>query len=556
MLSKLVITNYAIIDYLEIKFSNGFTTVSGETGSGKSIILSAINLLLGNKFNLTNIRDKSTKVIIEGVFNIDKLGIQQFFKNNDIDYENELIIRREFNFEGKSRSFVNDSPVKIKILKNLSYHLIDIHSQHENLLINRENYQIKLLDQFASKNYDDFTSLLTNYNLLFQKLKNYKTSLFEKNKLLLDSNYDFDFYKNLIKEVELLNFKDSEDEVLYSEYNKLNNINTIKATVSELISHIDESENSVINKLNLLNSKLSSISSYDDKLVKLYNRLKGTIIDIDDILMEIHTFNQNLSFDDSRLEYIQNRINSINSLEKKMNVIGVNGIITKINKMKLDLQEMLNVTQDIETIKEKINSLNFDLRSFANGISLLRKKSAIDLARIIENDLYDLGMSDPVLSFNFDQNSELLPNGYDVITLLFSANKGYDMMPINKIASGGEIARLMLCVKKHLFGMLNFSTIIFDEIDAGVSGEIGRKMGRILKKISSRGQVVCVTHLPQIASLGDLHYKVYKKDIGDSLITNVVELKDEDRVMELARMLSGDQVNEEAVANAKKMLDI
>ncbi|RPG60833.1 MAG: DNA repair protein RecN [Flavobacteriales bacterium TMED191] len=556
MLSKLVITNYAIIDYLEIKFSNGFTTVSGETGSGKSIILSAINLLLGNKFNLTNIRDKSTKVIIEGVFNIDKLGIQQFFKNNDIDYENELIIRREFNFEGKSRSFVNDSPVKIKILKNLSYHLIDIHSQHENLLINRENYQIKLLDQFASKNYDDFTSLLTNYNLLFQKLKNYKTSLFEKNKLLLDSNYDFDFYKNLIKEVELLNFKDSEDEVLYSEYNKLNNINTIKATVSELISHIDESENSVINKLNLLNSKLSSISSYDDKLVKLYNRLKGTIIDIDDILMEIHTFNQNLSFDDSRLEYIQNRINSINSLEKKMNVIGVNGIITKINKMKLDLQEMLNVTQDIETIKEKINSLNFDLRSFANGISLLRKKSAIDLARIIENDLYDLGMSDPVLSFNFDQNSELLPNGYDVITLLFSANKGYDMMPINKIASGGEIARLMLCVKKHLFGMLDFSTIIFDEIDAGVSGEIGRKMGRILKKISSRGQVVCVTHLPQIASLGDLHYKVYKKDIGDSLITNVVELKDEDRVMELARMLSGDQVNEEAVANAKKMLDI
>jgi len=556
MLSKLVITNYAIIDHLEIKFSNGFTTVSGETGSGKSIILSAINLLLGNKFNLTNIRDKSTKVIIEGVFNIDKLGIQQFFKNNDIDYENELIIRREFNFEGKSRSFVNDSPVKIKILKNLSYHLIDIHSQHENLLINRENYQIKLLDQFASKNYDDFTSLLTNYNLLFQKLKNYKTSLFEKNKLLLDSNYDFDFYKNLIKEVELLNFKDSEDEVLYSEYNKLNNINTIKATVSELISHIDESENSVINKLNLLNSKLSSISSYDDKLVKLYNRLKGTIIDIDDILMEIHTFNQNLSFDDSRLEYIQNRINSINSLEKKMNVIGVNGIITKINKMKLDLQEMLNVTQDIETIKEKINSLNFDLRSFANGISLLRKKSAIDLARIIENDLYDLGMSDPVLSFNFDQNSELLPNGYDVITLLFSANKGYDMMPINKIASGGEIARLMLCVKKHLFGMLDFSTIIFDEIDAGVSGEIGRKMGRILKKISSRGQVVCVTHLPQIASLGDLHYKVYKKDIGDSLITNVVELKDEDRVMELARMLSGDQVNEEAVANAKKMLDI
>ncbi len=556
MLSKLVITNYAIIDHLEIKFSNGFTTVSGETGSGKSIILSAINLLLGNKFNLTNIRDKSTKVIIEGVFNIDKLGIQQFFKNNDIDYENELIIRREFNFEGKSRSFVNDSPVKIKILKNLSYHLIDVHSQHENLLINSENYQIKLLDQFASKNYDDFTSLLTNYNLLFQKLKNYKTSLFEKNKLLLDSNYDFDFYKNLIKEVELLNFKDSEDEVLYSEYNKLNNINTIKATVSELISHIDESENSVINKLNLLNSKLSSISSYDDKLVKLYNRLKGTIIDIDDILMEIHTFNQNLSFDDSRLEYIQNRINSINSLEKKMNVIGVNGIITKINKMKLDLQEMLNVTQDIETIKEKINSLNFDLRSFANGISLLRKKSAIDLARIIENDLYDLGMSDPVLSFNFDQNSELLPNGYDVITLLFSANKGYDMMPINKIASGGEIARLMLCVKKHLFGMLDFSTIIFDEIDAGVSGEIGRKMGRILKKISSRGQVVCVTHLPQIASLGDLHYKVYKKDIGDSLITNVVELKDEDRVMELARMLSGDQVNEEAVANAKKMLDI
>ncbi|MAQ47548.1 MAG: DNA repair protein RecN [Flavobacteriales bacterium] len=556
MLNKLVITNYAIIEHLEIDFFKGFTTISGETGSGKSIILSAINLLLGNKFNITNVRDESNKVIIEGIFSISQLNIHNFFSENDLDYENELIIRREFSFEGKSRSFINDSPVKIKTLKNLSYYLIDIHSQHENLLINTEDFQMKLLDQFTIKKFDNFSDLLSSYSSLFQKLKNYESELIDKQKLLLNSNYDVDYYNNIIREVELLNLQDTEETELHKEYNKLNNIHSIKTTISELIFHLEEVDSSVINQLNLLNSKLSSISTYDTKLAELFERLKANIIDINDILMDTHTFNQNLNFDSTRLEYIQNRINTINGLENKLNVVGVNGILTKINKIKDELHGMLNVAKDIDDIKMKINNLNVDLIKYADDISFLRKKSATELTNVIQSDLCDLGIDHPSLSFHFSRNSELLSHGYDGVMLLFSANKGYNMLPINQIASGGEVARLMLCIKKHLFKMLNFSTIIFDEIDSGVSGEIGRKMGRILQDMSSRGQIISITHLPQIASLGDIHYKVFKKDNGDSLTTSILHLNNNERIMELARMLSGDQVNEEAIANAKKMLDI
>ena len=556
MLNKLVIINYAIIEHLEIDFFKGFTTISGETGSGKSIILSAINLLLGNKFNITSVRDKSKKVIVEGRFSISQLNIQNFFLENDLDYEDELIIRREFNFEGKSRSFINDSPVRIKVLKYLSHYLIDIHSQHENLLINTEDFQIKLLDQFSSKKFDNFSDLITSYSSLFQNLKQCKSDLINKQKLLLNSNYDIDYYNNLIREVDLLDLKDGEESDLHIEYSKLNNIHSIKTTISELVFHLEDSDNSVLDQLNLLNSKFSTISTYDTSLAALMDRLKGNTIDINDVLMDIHTFNQNLNFDNTRLEYIQNRINTINSLEKKLNVVGVNEILTKINKVKSDLHSLLNISKDIDHIKKEINDLNTNLVKYADDISFLRKKSAIDLASVIENDLYDLGISNRSLSFYFSRNSELLSHGYDSVKLLFSANKGYDMLPVTQIASGGEVARLMLCVKKYLFSMLDFSTIIFDEIDSGVSGEIGRKMGRILRHISSRGQIICVTHLPQIASLGDVHYKVFKKDIGDTLTTTIRQLNNNDRVMELARMLSGDQVNKEAIANAKKMLDI
>ena len=529
MLNKLVIINYAIIEHLEIQFFKGFTVISGETGSGKSIILSAINMLLGSKFNTTSIRDKSKKVIIEGKMDISQLSIQNFFLENDIDYEDELIIRREFNFEGKSRSFINDSPVKIKILKNLSHYLIDIHSQHENLLINTENFQIKLLDQFSIKKFDEFSNLINNYSDLFQKLKQHESNLDHKQKLLLNSNYDIDFYNNLIRDVELLDLKEEEEDKLNADYNKLSNINVIKTTINELIFNLEDGDNSVLNQLNLLNSKLSNISTYDTKLAAIFDRFKVKTIDINDIVMEAHNLNQNLNYDNSRLEHIQNRINTINSLEKKLNVIGVNGILTRINEIKSELHDILNASEDIDDLKKTINDIKVNLIKYADDLSFLRKKSAIELASVIESDLLDLGIDSPSLSFQFSRNPELLSHGYDSVALYFSANKGYDMMPINQIASGGEVARLMLCVKKHLFSMLDFATIVFDEVDAGVSGEIGRKMGRILKEMSFRGQIICVTHLPQIASLSDAHYKVLKKTMR-LVSLDVIKLNDNERI--------------------------
>jgi len=556
MINRILISNYAIIDHLEVDFNKGFTTITGETGAGKSIIIGALYLLLGNRFDTINFKNKSTKSIVEAIFDISSLNIKDFFCHNDIDYQSNLIIRREFLFEGKSRSFINDTPVKLNILKKLSIFLVDVHSQHENLLINNENFQINLLDSFCSHQFSKFIDYRKDYTIIFQKLDTLKNNLISKQKDFNESNYNIDFYKNIINEFDDLNLEKNQKEDLELEYKKITNLHKIKIVLLQVLSLLENSDASILSNLNLVKSKLSDVSDYDLMLKKLLARLNQNLIDINDIVMDLHTVNHDLNSDKNKLEYIEDKLNSINSLESKLNVYSSEELIKKVDSIRLKVQSFDNFSKEVFQIKLEITECENKLSEIAKNLTFFRKKASINLVNSIKEDLFNLGIQSADLLFSFTEMEYFSTNGLDQVRLMFSANKGFELKPISEIASGGEIARLMLCIKKHLFQLNSFSVIVFDEIDSGVSGDVGRKMGKIIKDMSINGQVICITHLPQIASLGHLHYQVLKHDQSDVTSVQINKLNNLERINELARMLSGDEVNDEAIANAKKMLDI
>ena len=555
MISKLFIKNYAIINLLEIKFSKGFTTITGETGAGKSIILGALNLLLGNKFDSINFKDKSSKSIIEGIFNISKLNLKFFFDNHNLDYSDNLIIRREFLFEGKSRSFINDSPVKLETLKKISFFLVDIHSQHQNLIINNETFQIDLIDKFAIQKNTEFGKKLNNYKKIFKQLQFIKHDL-EDRKRLISLDSDISYKKQIIEDIDVLNLEPGEKEKNEIEYKRMSNTHNIKEVFASILFLLEGADNSIMRGLHSINSQLDDLQEYGAEIADLLSRVKQNTIDLDDVVMEIHNLNHSIYLDPQKLELLANRINAINSLEKRLNVYSVTALLDKKNALQKEIDSLENIEESIKNLEKQVCELNKQLLDKAKELSVVRKKVALDIVLLLEKDLLALGIKNPNIRFEINQSSNLLVNGIDKINLLFSANKGYELKPIIDVISGGEIARLMLCIKKQLFSIDSFSTIIFDEIDSGVSGDIGRKMGRILHNISLQGQVICITHLPQIASLGDFHYRISKVD-GEKFSNTVIDkLEGDSRVSEIARMLSGEEVNLEAIANAKKMLDI
>ncbi|MBF26096.1 MAG: hypothetical protein CMP49_06280 [Flavobacteriales bacterium] len=556
MINKLSITNYAIISHLEVDFFEGFTVITGETGAGKSIILGALNLLLGNRFDAVNFKEKSVKSIIEGHFNISKLKLKTFFLNNDIDYDDNLIIRREFLYAGKSRSFVNDSPVKLDLLKLLGTYLVDIHSQHDNLYINNENFQIDLLDKTAESLFPDFIKNKITYQETFKKLNNLDLDLESKKRLRNYHPLDFEYKQNFIHQMEILNLQLGEKEKLELEFEKIDNIHSIKEVLSDVILLMESKDSSIISSINAILTKLESVKKYDSKISILLSRIKENLIDFNDILMDFHSINHDFNIDSNRLEFLQDRINTINSFESKLNASGEEDLLNKLKLMKEEIISLKNIDNEIEILEKEREKIKQFLFEIAKNLSFYRKKSSVKLISQLKLDLIELGIKTPFIDFQFKSHKEFSPNGTDSVDLLFSSNRGYELKPLNNIGSGGEIARIMLCVKKYLFFINQFSSIIFDEIDSGVSGKIGRKMGNILKEISKKGQVICITHLPQIASLGTYHYHVSKKNNNNSTTTLIKKLSNDNRLKELARMLSGDEVNDEAIANAKKMLDI
>ena len=432
---------------------------------------------------------------------------------------------------------------------------MDIHSQHENLLINNENFQIDFIDQFASAQFVEFEEKINNYRSLFQNLNILRMDI-ESKKRLYAKGIDVTYQKKLIEDIDSLNLELEEKTQLELEYNKVNKIHKIKDVISKVLLLFEGVENSIITALSSVTSKLSELEVYEPKITTLLNRVKQNTIDLDDILMELHSLNHTLTLDSSKLEFLEDRINAINSLEKRLNVFSVSEILEKRNLIQHEVTTLDNIVEEIKQLEIREQKITRELFEHAKELSFFRKKVASNLGGVLESDLLSLGINTPSVKLEILQLEELSTNGIDKVNLLFSSNKGYDLKPLISIGSGGEIARLMLCVKKQMFAMNHFSTIIFDEIDSGVSGEIGRKMGRILQEISLKGQVICITHLPQIASLGNYHYSVSKVDGVQFSNTSIENLKGERRIQEIARMLSGEEVNEEAIANAKKMLDI
>ena len=556
MLNNLIIKNFATIKFVDINFFNGFSVLTGQTGSGKSIIIGALNLISGSRADFSKFYDNSKKIIIEAHFDISDLNFSSLFTSNDIDYESELIIRREILPNGKSRSFINDSPVRLEVLRNFSLKIIDIHSQHENLLLNNEFFQLNFIDTLLSFENKDYNNKLTLYQKKFsenQKLSQ-KIDQFELNNKLQSD--ELENLKKLHNELKIADLKIGEKKEISEQFNLLKNIFEIKKNLSDIL-YFFQGENKIVNSMEKSNSLLKSISSYNDKLLNFSNRLSSNLIDIKDLYEEINIFQDRLIVDNNLMNEIEERLNLINSLEEKHFVNSEEKLLEKTNELSKKISLIKNHDYDLIKTKEEFIKNNEWLLLTSKFIS----KSRIDFSQKIESllikDLEFLGISNGKLKFVINELDSLNYHGKDSVELLFSANKGHELKEIHKIASGGELSRLMLCIKKHLYSINNSSTIIFDEIDSGVSGKIAEKVGFFMKQISSNQQIIAITHLPQIASLANNHYKVFKTEKTESKTeTSIMKLNAENRVYELARLLSGREITEEAIANAEKMLNI
>jgi len=555
MLTRLYINNFITIESIEIKFPSGFITITGETGSGKSVILDALHLLCGNRLDSSKLNKNDKKIVIEGEFNISNFNLLDFFNLNDIDYSESTIIRREVLSNGKSRSFINDSPVKLELLKIITNKLIDIHSQHESLLLNNEFFQLDFIDNIIINEDNNFSILLEDYRKEFMKNQILSDELEE---LLIRNKLKKDEYASVLlslNEFSNLDLKQDEKNGLLEEYNFLKNSSQIKFELEKSIKSLGNNEQSIINQLNIIFSSLKKINNYGNKITEFSARINDNLVDLQDVLREIDIFYEKIDVDQNRLSFIEERLNTINFLEEKYLVSNFDELIQKRDSFLQKKQAFSNMEGDIEDLRIKYNNHSEKLFTQAQLLSKKRKEAALKIELTLITDLQLLGIQSANLQFKFHMLEKYNYYGLDTVDFLFSANKGQELKAVRRIASGGELSRLMLVIKKHLFGSNNFLTIIFDEIDSGVSGEIAQKVGLMMKQISKKQQIMTITHLPQVASIADCHYKVFKEENSINSITKISQLDKQNRVLEIAKLLSGKTILNEAIANAKKMLE-
>ena len=549
MLKRLSITNYALIDQLEIDFEQGLTIITGETGAGKSIILGALSLILGERADSSSIRDKERKTVVEAIFDIKGYNLVSFFDDNDIDYfDDELIARREINPNGRSRAFVNDGVVPLSTLKELMTRLVDIHSQHSNMLLSRPAFQLSILDNIAAHESD-----LMLYHSLYSKYKTVQKQLHE-----LRENYDRnrseeDYLRFQLNQLQEINLKPSEDEELEQQQRRLACATSLKEDLWKVVNVLDSEENSLLDQLKDVGHILAAAEENLDEMAGMSERVNNALIDMKDIALSVGAIEESLNSDPAALQQVEDRLNVIYSLERKHNVKSVNEL--------LELQEQYE--QRLATIdcsEERINALQEQLDNHykeavnnARSISKQRKQAAERFTELLLPLAQNLGMKN--LQFRIDFNPvELNANGCDSVEFLFAFNKNQSLMPVKETASGGEISRLMLCIKSLIARSMNLPTIIFDEVDTGVSGEIAHKIGDMMGEIAKHIQVIAITHLPQVASHGTSHLRVFKTDTATQTVTSVQRLNDEEHITEVARMLSGSKVNQAAIDNARALI--
>lgn len=550
MLTHLLITNYALIDHLEIDFKKGLTIITGETGAGKSIILGALSLILGERADLKVIRKVENKSVIEASFNIEAYNdMEHFFEQNDIEFfDNECILRREIASNGRSRAFINDTPVTLSVLRELTLRLVDIHSQHSNMLLADALYQLSIIDSVSGND-----SIKADYSKQFSQYIKLKVEIEKLKAEYAKNRQEEDYIQFQLDQIAALKLQENEDEELEREQSRLSNVNEIKQCLWSASSVIQDEDNSIVSQLSVLSRSFLQIENVDADLKELSERLQSLMIELKDFSRTISSIQDSYVDDPNELERINERLNNIYDLENKHKLSCVNELIALQHSYEEKLAVITNSDDEIKRLEEKLIIVEKEARAKAKELSLSRRKGAEIFKQELEKTAIPLGMKNLRFEIGFE-DCELCAQGMDKVEFLFAFNKQQQLMPIENTASGGELSRVMLCIKAIIAQNMQLPTIIFDEVDTGVSGEIAHKMGEMMGDISNNIQVIAITHLPQVAVKGNNHLKVYKADTDEATYTSMCELTKEERVEEIARMLSGREIDAAAINNARSLL--
>lgn len=552
MLKQLYIKNFTLIDELNIQMHPGFSVITGETGAGKSIILGAIGLLLGNRADSKSIKAGRDRCVIEAHFDLSKYNMQQFFTDNDIDEDlSDTIIRRELTAAGKSRAFINDTPVSLTKMRELGEQLVDIHSQHQNLLLQKEDFQLNVVDIIAQdeKQRKNYEAAYNQYKQANQKLNALKTEI-EKNR------ENEDFLRFQFKELDEAQLQNGEQEELEQEYEMLSHSEDIKTALYQADNHLSGDDGNIIERLKQASEQLANIKDVYPEVTELLERIDSSYIELKDIAQEVNGLTDHVEFDPARLETINERLDKLNSLQQKFHVKDLGELIETYHQLKEQLSHIDHSDEDVEALEQEVTQLLENAQKQAKELTAIRTKAAKKVEEEMKQRLIPLGIPNVRFSISLTEKP-LSHDGGDKVSFLFSANKSTPLQPVTQVASGGEIARVMLSLKAMISGAVKLPTIIFDEIDTGVSGKIAEKMAQIMVEMGNHErQVLSITHLPQIAAMGSHHYKVSKEETDNGTISRMTELSQQERVQEIAQMLSGSDVSEAALANAKELLRI
>ncbi|HOP04976.1 MAG TPA: DNA repair protein RecN [Tenuifilaceae bacterium] len=549
MLKHLHIQNYALINHLDIEFNKGLNIITGETGAGKSILIGALGLILGQRTDTSVLKDKHKSCIVEALFEVGGYNLQPFFEENDLDYYDSTIIRRQINEAGKSRAFINEIPVNLSVIKDLVGRIIDIHSQHESLLLADSSFQLTVLDSFAGT-----TSMVNSYSQNYNIYKSLKVELENLKQKEQQAKADFDYLQFQLNQLIEAKLTEGEQEELEEEQQKLSHAEEIKFALQMAANLLNSEEASILGMLKESISSLSKISEFFQPAAELVSRLESCRLELKDISQETDSHFEKIAIDPERLQWVNSRIDTLFSLQQKHRVSSVNELISLREKLQEDVDKIANFDTLIAKKSEQLNTMEAELLKKAKAIGEERIKKSPDLEVEIQKMLKELGMPFASFKVSIIETGNLLPTGTDRVSFLFSANKQISMQEISKVASGGELSRLMLSLKSLMVRTRELPTIIFDEIDTGVSGEVADKMGNIINRIATKMQVINITHLPQIACKGQNHYLVYKDNETETSITRIKKLSSEERLVEIAKMLSGEKITDAAIENAKHLL--
>ena len=550
MLKRLKINNYALIDSIEISFDKGMTSITGETGAGKSIILGGLSMVLGSRIDNSKIINKNKKCFVESEFDLGDQNLEEFFKINDLDYEDITIIRREVNESGKSRAFINDTPVKLDLLSSLTNKLIDVHSQFNNLSILDSNFIFLILDSL-SNNHDEYSTYLNQ----FKSLKVIERKIDDKKMIRDKLNSDLDYNKFLLNEFDELNFDNLNVEDLDNKVKEGDNIDQIKEILSHINNEFNTDEIGISDKLSQIIKSLSKVANTSSRLSHLTENLNLVNENINQIVNDSESILEDISNSDENINKLRDKLDKIYSLQNKHKVDSIDSLLKIREDLAIKISNHDNIDLEIEQLEAEIKLLNTDLLFMANKIHDKRKSIIPEFEILMNKNLSELGMEKSDIKIDLSESETIQKNGISEGKFLFRSVKGNHYSELKEIASGGEISRVMLSIKSILSNFTKLSSIIFDEIDTGISGSVSSKVAELMKYMSDKMQVIVITHTAQVASKGDFHYKVYKKEENNKIITDVKLLSDKERVNEIAEMLSGDKSNKSANELANELLN-